>query len=341
MPPSAAPECERVGWIFEIIATSAPASKASIAARMPAQPAPTTSTSCFAITKATLTKGKGPTPGEPSSHGRSRGSRSLSRLARAERGDPPRLRWGRRRVLHLARGSRHEPRRRRRPRPRRLRRLARRPRGAAESSPRPRSAASWPRCAPSSGTRSGLNGFPTPGSAPAAPAACPMLPQPPRSSARSRRSRATGRCRCGTAPWWSSSTRPGCVARRLWASTSGTSTSSRNSCTSAAARAARSASSPRRGGRALARPLSARSAPDARRQRSERRVLPLGARTTPRHEHPAPDRPPPAPAAARLRDAPARRRSRPAHHSGTARPQLALDDPGLQPRRPAPPAPRL
>ena len=66
MPPSAAPEWDRVGWIFEIIATSAPASNASIAARMPAQPAPTTSTSCFAITRATLTKGNGPWPGEPS-----------------------------------------------------------------------------------------------------------------------------------------------------------------------------------------------------------------------------------------------------------------------------------
>src|SRR5690348_13403749 len=67
MPPSAAPECERVGWILEIIATSAPASNAAIAARMPAQPAPTTSTSCFAITEMTLAQGKGPTPGEPSS----------------------------------------------------------------------------------------------------------------------------------------------------------------------------------------------------------------------------------------------------------------------------------
>jgi hypothetical protein len=50
MPPSAAPEWLRVGWIFEIIATSAPASNASMAARIPAQPAPTTSTSCFAST---------------------------------------------------------------------------------------------------------------------------------------------------------------------------------------------------------------------------------------------------------------------------------------------------
>src|SRR5579863_3554458 len=51
MPPSAAPECERVGWSFEIIATSAPASWASMAARMPAHPAPTTSTSCSPITE--------------------------------------------------------------------------------------------------------------------------------------------------------------------------------------------------------------------------------------------------------------------------------------------------
>src|SRR2546421_2831335 len=50
MPPSAAPEWLRVGWIFEISGTSAPASCASIAARMPAQPAPTTRTSCFAST---------------------------------------------------------------------------------------------------------------------------------------------------------------------------------------------------------------------------------------------------------------------------------------------------
>src|SRR5262249_16923335 len=45
MPPSAAPEWLRVGWSFETTATRAPASCASIAARMPAQPAPTTSTS--------------------------------------------------------------------------------------------------------------------------------------------------------------------------------------------------------------------------------------------------------------------------------------------------------
>src|SRR2546430_4092869 len=51
MPPSAAPEWLRTGWIFETSATSAPASCASIAARMPAQPAPATRTSCFASTR--------------------------------------------------------------------------------------------------------------------------------------------------------------------------------------------------------------------------------------------------------------------------------------------------
>src|SRR3954447_9694990 len=46
MPPSAEPEWERVGCSLETIATSAPARLASIAARMPARPAPTTTTSC-------------------------------------------------------------------------------------------------------------------------------------------------------------------------------------------------------------------------------------------------------------------------------------------------------
>src|SRR5690349_3325518 len=51
MPPSAAPEWLRVGWSFEMTATSAPASYASIAARIPAQPAPTTRTSWVASTR--------------------------------------------------------------------------------------------------------------------------------------------------------------------------------------------------------------------------------------------------------------------------------------------------
>src|SRR5437763_1538231 len=50
MPPSAAPEWLRTGWILESSATSAPASNASIAARIPAQPAPTMRTSCLAST---------------------------------------------------------------------------------------------------------------------------------------------------------------------------------------------------------------------------------------------------------------------------------------------------
>src|SRR5262249_26715002 len=113
MPPSAAPEWERVGWIFEIIATSAPASKASIAARIPAQPAPTTSTSCFAITWVTVTKREASIAEEPCWRGRARRSRSLPRLADPEREHPARLRRRRRGVLRLARGERHEPRRRR------------------------------------------------------------------------------------------------------------------------------------------------------------------------------------------------------------------------------------
>src|SRR5579885_2619464 len=51
MPPSAAPEWLRVGCSFEMTATSAPASCASMAARMPAQPAPTTRTSWVASTR--------------------------------------------------------------------------------------------------------------------------------------------------------------------------------------------------------------------------------------------------------------------------------------------------
>src|SRR5688572_1435381 len=68
MPPSAAPEWLRVGWILERSATSAPASNASIAARMPAQPAPTTRTSCFAITCRTLPHGMAGERGMPVPH---------------------------------------------------------------------------------------------------------------------------------------------------------------------------------------------------------------------------------------------------------------------------------
>src|SRR5262249_24353768 len=55
IPPSAAPEWLRVGWSLEIIATSAPASKAAMAARMPAQPAATTRTSSSPITSSDAT----------------------------------------------------------------------------------------------------------------------------------------------------------------------------------------------------------------------------------------------------------------------------------------------
>ena len=58
IPPSAAPEWLRTGWIFEMTATSAPTSNASIAARMPAQPAPTTSTSYFASTHGSYRMGQ-------------------------------------------------------------------------------------------------------------------------------------------------------------------------------------------------------------------------------------------------------------------------------------------
>src|SRR5947208_10971386 len=61
MPPSAAPEWLRTGWILERSATSAPASCASIAARIPAQPAPTIRTSCWASTTTETTQtGPGP-----------------------------------------------------------------------------------------------------------------------------------------------------------------------------------------------------------------------------------------------------------------------------------------
>src|SRR5215208_1579271 len=45
MPPAAATECERTGWTLDTIATDAPPSAAASAARCPARPAPSTSTS--------------------------------------------------------------------------------------------------------------------------------------------------------------------------------------------------------------------------------------------------------------------------------------------------------
>src|SRR5690348_17068116 len=64
MPPSAAPEWLRTGWIFEMSATSAPTSCASMAARMPAQPAPTTNTSCSASTFRNLPEAPLTRPGQ-------------------------------------------------------------------------------------------------------------------------------------------------------------------------------------------------------------------------------------------------------------------------------------
>src|ERR1700751_168383 len=172
MPPSAAPECDRVGWIFEIIATSAPVSKASIAARMPAQPAPTTSTSCFAITGTTLAKREGPIAGEPSAvDARTAADRFLASPAlskstrRAYGGDIAEFcRWLQEAGIALgALGGRV---------PARYVGLV--------------------------GGRAGRPVPPTPGSARAPLGAFPMPPPPPRSSARSRHSRETGRSRCET-----------------------------------------------------------------------------------------------------------------------------------------------
>src|ERR1700730_5417106 len=70
MPPSAAPEWLRVGCSFEIIATSAPASNAAMAARMPAQPAPTTRTSCSPITSSDATSSREGLTAEPRPGGR-------------------------------------------------------------------------------------------------------------------------------------------------------------------------------------------------------------------------------------------------------------------------------
>src|SRR5512143_1376472 len=65
MPPSAAPEWLRVGCSFETMATSAPASNAAMAARMPAQPAPTTRTSCVPSIRAEPIGKPGPGASDP------------------------------------------------------------------------------------------------------------------------------------------------------------------------------------------------------------------------------------------------------------------------------------
>src|SRR3954454_8271862 len=81
MPPSAAPECERVGWSFEMIATSAPASCAAMAARIPAQPPPITSTSCSPITSDDASESGMPTA---SVLNRGAGGRDVGRRLRGE-----------------------------------------------------------------------------------------------------------------------------------------------------------------------------------------------------------------------------------------------------------------
>src|SRR5579862_3812449 len=75
MPPSAAPEWLRVGWSFEMTATLAPASCASMAARIPAQPAPTTRTSWVASTWTDASGSAGPVA-----------AALVSRAGRADRG---------------------------------------------------------------------------------------------------------------------------------------------------------------------------------------------------------------------------------------------------------------
>ena len=344
MPPSAAPECERVGWIFEIIATSAPASKASIAARIPAQPAPTTSTSCFAITWNDAS-GKG----KRADARRNRALRGPSRAAAdasstrptLSEGDASRLRRRRRRVLRLARGSRHRARRRSTSAcsPTTSPRSA--ARAAAEARPDDDHAASSPRCAPSSGTRSARSASPTDGSRRAARGACPTLRRPPRSSGMLAALEGEGpialRNRALVELVYSAGLRSAEAVgldlgdvdfeQELVHVRHGKGGKERvvplgEEAQHWLARYLRDA-----------RPELARGANDA--------FFLSGARPPARHEHPAPHRPAPAPAPARLRDAPARRRRRPAHDPGAARPQLALDDADLQPRRPAPPAPRV
>src|SRR5262249_38263260 len=67
----------------------------------------------------------------------------------------------------------------------------------------------------------------------------------------------------------------------------------------------------------------------------------VGARPQARHVDAAPAVCASPSSASRLRNTSARRRRRPAHNPGAARPQLAVDDPGLQPRRRQAAAPRL
>src|SRR5581483_9101212 len=67
--------------------------------------------------------------------------------------------------------------------------------------------------------------------------------------------------------------------------------------------------------------------------RRRERALPVRARPPIGHEHPATHRAAPAPVPPRVRHPPARGRGRPARHPGAPRPQFAVDDADLQPRR--------
>ena len=172
--------------------------------------------------------------------------------------------------------------------------------------------------------------------APAAPAA-----RPRRSRRRSRPSSSRfggGRSarRSGTARSPSSSTRPASAARRRSTSTSPTSTSSR-----------RRSACRGKGGKERVVPLGEEAAYWLARWLRERADARAGAPRTRSSSRPAAGGstrarcralPPPAPAPPRVRDASARGRRRPADDPGAARPQLALDDADLQPRRRQAPA---
>ena len=117
-----------------------------------------------------------------------------------------------------------------------------------------------------------------------------------------------------------------------------TSSARRFTCAGRAARSAPSRSARRPPTTSPA--ISATARPELARQ-ARGRVLPLRPRAAARHEHGPPARAQPASAAARLRDASPRGRRRPADDPGAARALLAVDDPGLQPRRRPPASPRL
>ena len=284
-----------------------------------------------------------PSAGDPIARARTSGgdlrsrNRAVPRRCGHQRRDAPRLRGRPARVRGT--GTARQPDRgRRRPRARRLGHRARpRParRAARTGDDRPEARRPCARC---SASRSGPSACPDGPFAPKrrAPAARRAEAERGRGHRRRARRRRAAR-RCATRRSSSSSTRPGCAARRRSGSTSATSTSSRSSSTSGSARAARIASC-----RSARRPrprraLPARGAPAARPRRRER-ALPLGARPPARHVDAAAARPPPAPPAPRLRDAPARGRRRPAHDPGAARPRLPLDDADVQPRRRQAPA---